>query len=326
MPRRMMKALGIGAVMGLAISHSAESQRTPGLDSLLTRHRAAMARLDSLDGLWRGTGWTLLPNGERAIFTQTIRVGSTGDGALKLLEGRSYDGQGRLGAINTEIFSFDPAKSAFSLRTYTQGTSADVPIVPTGTGFTLEYGPDNAKTRITVVAGSGTWHEVAELLPSGQAPVRVLELTLKKVGPASESAQADSGSTRGPLFDQLARMDSLLFHAAFVACDAQAFRAIFTDDAEFYHDQAGASYGEKARSMNGCPRDQSVRRVLVPGSLQVYPMKDYGAIQTGLHRFVHANGEPGAVAKFVHLWQLKDGVWRLARVLSFDHKQENGAQ
>ena len=117
-------------------------------------------------------------------------------------------------------------------------------------------------------------------------------------------------------------MDSALFHAAFVACDAQAFRALFTDDAEFYHDVAGASFGEQARKLNGCARDQGVRRVLVPGSLQVYPMKDYGAIQTGVHRFVHSKSEPGTIARFVHLWRHEGGVWRLARVLSYDHRPE----
>ena len=117
-------------------------------------------------------------------------------------------------------------------------------------------------------------------------------------------------------------MDSVLFHAAFVACDSAAFRAQFTDDAEFYHDLAGASFGETARRLNGCPRDQGVMRVLVPGSLRVFRMKGYGAIQSGLHRFVRSQSEPATIARFVHLWRQVGGVWRLARVLSYDHKPE----
>jgi len=142
------------------------------------------------------------------------------------------------------------------------------------------------------------------------------------VSPAAALAQVEDGPTSGPLFEELARLDSALFHAAFVACDTQAFRALFTDDAEFYHDVAGASFGEEARRLNGCPRDQGVRRVLVPGSLQVYPMKGYGAIQIGVHRFVHSKSEPGTIARFVHLWRHEGGVWRLARVLSYDHRPE----
>ena len=112
------------------------------------------------------------------------------------------------------------------------------------------------------------------------------------------AAQDDARS--GALFDALARMDKELFDAAFVDCDAAKFRAIFTEDAEFYHDRTGLAVGEAARTMKSCPRDNGVTRTLVAGSLEVYPMQDYGAIQMGRHVFAR-KGEPGAeVAKFVY--------------------------
>lgn len=132
---------------------------------------------------------------------------------------------------------------------------------------------------------------------------------------------AEDTSRSGPLFDELARMDKALFDAAFVNCDAGKFRALFTDDAEFYHDRTGLAVGEAARTMKSCPRDNGVTRTLVADSLEVYPMQGYGAIQIGRHVFAR-KGEPGAeAAKFVHLWKRDpDGAWRLARVLSFDHR------
>ena len=124
----------------------------------------------------------------------------------------------------------------------------------------------------------------------------------------------------GQLFDALAGMDKELFDAAFLNCDASRFRALFTDDPEFYHDRTGLAVGEEARTMKSCPRDNGVTRTLIPGSLEVYPMQGYGAIQIGRHIFAR-KGESGTeVAKFMHLWKLESGVWRLARVLSFDHK------
>lgn len=133
-------------------------------------------------------------------------------------------------------------------------------------------------------------------------------------------ADAQDGAQAGSLHDELARMDAELFDAAFVACDAARFRAIFTEDAEFYHDRTGASTGEAVRTLKSCPRDNGVTRTLVPGSLEVYPMQGYGAIQIGRHLFAR-RGEPGAeAAKFVHLWKREPGGWRLARVLSFDHR------
>lgn len=124
----------------------------------------------------------------------------------------------------------------------------------------------------------------------------------------------------GPLYDELARMDSALFEAAFITCDADTFREIFTEDAEFYHDRTGASYGNDVRTLKSCPRDHGVTRTLVPGSIEVYPMQGYGAIQIGQHTFARA-GEPGSeVAQFVHLWKREGDSWKLARVLSFDHR------
>jgi hypothetical protein len=115
-------------------------------------------------------------------------------------------------------------------------------------------------------------------------------------------------------------MDRELFDAAFVNCDQATFSALFTDDAEFYHDRTGASRGEAVRQLRSCPRDNGVRRTLVAGSLEVYPIKDFGAIQMGRHTFTR-EGEPGVeIAKFVHLWRYSDGNWRLARVMSFDHR------
>jgi len=54
-------------------------------------------------------------------------------------------------------------------------------------------------------------------------------------------------------------------------------------------------------------------------NMQVYPMKGYGAVEIGVHRFYHPKSStPSGEARFVHLWQYKDGAWRITRVISFD--------
>jgi len=63
-----------------------------------------------------------------------------------------------------------------------------------------------------------------------------------------------------------------------------------------------------------------VTRELVLGTLEVYPMANYGAVEIGVHRFHHpGNADDVGEAKFIHLWQNKDGVWKVTRVISFDH-------
>ena len=146
--------------------------------------------------------------------------------------------------------------------------------------------------------------------------------------PASIGAQtlADSanGLTFGTLFDSLARMDSVLFDASFTSCDATKANAIFTDDVEFYHDETGFAAGEQVRGNTrrltaSCPRSRGVTRTLIPGSLRIYPIQGYGAVQMGVHRFDERGASSSTLTRFVHLWRRENGTWRLARVLSLDH-------
>jgi len=147
-------------------------------------------------------------------------------------------------------------------------------------------------------------------------------------GPAAIVAQASvdsaNGLTSGPIFESLARMDSILFDASFASCDAARANAIFADDVEFYHDQAGFSVGEQVRENTrrltaSCPRNRGVTRTLVPGSLRIYPIQGYGAVQMGVHRFDERGASSSTLARFVHVWHLENGTWRLVRVLSLDH-------
>ena len=48
--------------------------------------------------------------------------------------------------------------------------------------------------------------------------------------------------------------------------------------------------------------------------------KLYGAIQMGEHGFAPKGQQlDSKPARFVHLWLLDNGQWRIARVLSYDH-------
>jgi hypothetical protein len=152
------------------------------------------------------------------------------------------------------------------------------------------------------------------------------------VAPLVASAAEAVEATQQQLFDQLEAMDTKLFTAAFETCDLKALRGMVTDDLEFYHDRDGLSatsgdqFIEQVRQYcdaRKTPTGDKVRRELVAGSLTVHPLKGYGAVQMGVHRFwVTGPGQAerlGDSANFIHVWK-QDGVrWRLARVISYDH-------
>ena len=125
------------------------------------------------------------------------------------------------------------------------------------------------------------------------------------------------------LYQTIKRMDSLLFEA-FNKCDTGASKRFFTEDLEFYHDKGGLTgYEENMRSIRKrCSSNYIVRRELVSGTMEVFPIKDYGAIQLGSHRFYVRKGEAeqlDGTFRFVHVWKSENGKWKIARVVSFDH-------
>ena len=127
------------------------------------------------------------------------------------------------------------------------------------------------------------------------------------------------------LFAEIAHMDSEMFDA-FNAHDLDKLMSTFDSSLEFYHDKGGVDGFERTK-MNFVDlfernKTTGLRRYLVPGSMEVYPVKDYGAIQTGRHRFCHEeNGKQDCgTFKFLQIWQKKNGQWKVTRVASYDHK------
>jgi ketosteroid isomerase-like protein len=134
--------------------------------------------------------------------------------------------------------------------------------------------------------------------------------------PALDAIKSDAELTQA-----VTALDKKLFDA-YNTCDLATMGTLVTDDLEFYHDKTGLAVGKQvfldAIKNNICGK---VTRQLVPGTLEVYPLHGYGAVEIGVHRFHHPN-EPGNIgeAKFVQLWQYKDGAWKIARVISYDHE------
>ena len=127
------------------------------------------------------------------------------------------------------------------------------------------------------------------------------------------------------LYNEIAHVDSALFNAS-NTCDSVTYKKYFTDDLEFYHDIGGLTVGSKNEFQSFremCARGTHIRRELVKGSLEVYPIKNYGAIEIGIHRFYHTNKgqeeKPSGTYKFIHIWQKKDGQWKISRVISYGH-------
>jgi ketosteroid isomerase-like protein len=136
------------------------------------------------------------------------------------------------------------------------------------------------------------------------------------------SLKAQNSKSSDSLYKEIAHMDSVLFNA-FNNRDLNKFKTLFTEDLEFYHDKGGlTTYSYTIESFkNTIARNDGLRRDLIKESLEVYPIKDFGAIEIGAHKFCHLeNGKQDCgTFKFVHVWKKIGNEWKISRVISYDH-------
>lgn len=145
------------------------------------------------------------------------------------------------------------------------------------------------------------------------------------------ACSAQSFAQTEKLTATILHLDSAFWNA-YNNCDTAHFKDFFTDDVEFYHDKGGVTLDAKSLieslDKNICGNGNSrLRREAIAGTVKVYPMQNgdqvYGAIISGEHEFhITENGKPEyhtGNASFTQLWLLKNGIWKMARVLSYNH-------
>jgi hypothetical protein len=132
-----------------------------------------------------------------------------------------------------------------------------------------------------------------------------------------------------PLYDKMLALDTAMFDS-FNRCADPAQLAkhatFFAKDVEFYHDMGGVEWGADAvidsTRKNVCGK---FRRELDVESFRAYPIKGYGAITTGSHRFCHTPTTCEGAADFTMVWKQIGEVWQATRVLSFGHRALPGS-
>ena len=120
------------------------------------------------------------------------------------------------------------------------------------------------------------------------------------------------------LHNEIAKMDSVFF-TAYNKCDMKTQASILSEDLEFFHDKGGLATSKQgileSLEKNICNK---VTRTLIKGSIEVYPIHNYGAVQIGYHKFFNKL-EPNAKSipsKFITIWKKEKNGWKITRVIS----------
>lgn len=139
---------------------------------------------------------------------------------------------------------------------------------------------------------------------------------------ASDSQNSSSGES---LFSTISNLDAEFF-GAFNHCSSpdqlKKHASFLNPNVEFYHDKGGVTwtrqdYIEKTRE-NVCGK---FRRALTAGSLEVFPIEGYGAIEEGHHEFCDIKaGKCFGEAKFLIVWHHSTAGWEITRIFSYGHQ------
>ncbi|WP_298507878.1 nuclear transport factor 2 family protein [uncultured Kordia sp.] len=120
------------------------------------------------------------------------------------------------------------------------------------------------------------------------------------------------------LYNTIVKLDKRFFDA-YNTCDMETQAELISEDIEFFHDKGGLATSKtqilESLKNNICDK---VTRTLVEGSIEVYPINGYGAVQMGTHKFFNKQ-EPDAKSipsKFVTIWKNDNGTWTMTRIVS----------
>jgi ketosteroid isomerase-like protein len=194
--------------------------------------------------------------------------------------------------------------------------------------------------RLVGATGSGDQATVTQYLNTGTfakrgGEWRAVAWQSTRVPEAKKEAAINltPGAVARPgLHEEILKADAEFFRAFFDTCDIETVRRYIADDFEMFHDKGGIVSSSGAEfvkvTQDKCKRQAegsdflSARR-LVPESMKVYALNNYGAVQVGTHDFYAVQeGKPDRLTEtgqFTHVWKEENGQWRLARVLSYDH-------
>ena len=115
------------------------------------------------------------------------------------------------------------------------------------------------------------------------------------------------------------------FFDAFNACDMATMRDLLEPGVEFYQDNDDTTYsrdqlGPSFRDRCAPNNVSKLRRELILGSMEIYPLKDYGALEIARHNFIIVEtGKLAASPRMVVVWRNDHGHWAMSRIISYGH-------
>ena len=170
------------AICIFAVVQSATCAQALDATEALATQKEKLKALSMMDGHWRGNAWIMTPSGQREEITQTERIGPLLDGAVKVIEGRGYDSDGKTQFNAFGVIAYDLQQQELVMRSYAQGRMGDFVVQLTDDGYIWEIPAGPAAIRYTAKINDGKWLEYGERIVPDREPVRFFEMNLQRLG------------------------------------------------------------------------------------------------------------------------------------------------
>jgi hypothetical protein len=175
----MFKYTFLLLVLLFGVSFAFGQQSDLGADA----QRLEMKKLDSMAGVWEGTGW-ILQGKEKGTFSGTETVQRKLDGLALLVEGKFKSPEGKTIHETLAVISYDNKQNIYRFRTYLANgsTNGDQSIKILSPDI-FEWGFDtpSGKIKYTIKTADGIWSEGGEFSgDGGKTWMKFFEMNLKK--------------------------------------------------------------------------------------------------------------------------------------------------
>jgi len=142
-----------------------------------------MAPFQWLVGEWRGSGWTLLPNGSRHTFDSRETVSLKLSGNALLVEGVHHESGQPERIVHDAIgmLTWDNRANGYRFRTaLASGMSGDFPVEPTANGFNWRIDTPGGQIVYEIRYQDGEWIERGRRIGTDGRAVDFFEMRLRR--------------------------------------------------------------------------------------------------------------------------------------------------
>ncbi len=173
-----LAAAGLVALFTSAALALAQQDPAPFIAS----EAQAMKPLGWMQGRWQGEAWSGSPAGRHNII-QTERIGPMLGGTLMVMEGKSFEPDGRPAAFNAfGIVAYEPQTKTYDMHSYAQGHAGTFPFEITPTGYVWKIAAGPMTLRYTATHDGDRWREVGEMVRADGSATQIFEMNLHRVG------------------------------------------------------------------------------------------------------------------------------------------------